>query len=306
MTSLTGWILFHVLILFFLALDLGAARRRHAAPGMRHAVVWSAVWIGLGVAFWGHVHITRGADAGLAYLTGYLIEKSLSVDNLFVFAVLFSRLAVPEEHRHALLHWGVLGALVMRGAMVLGGSALVQRFDWVIPIFGVLLLVAAWRMTSGAAKAVDPQESPVFRWLTRRFPSTERYEGGRFFTRAGPTRLFVALVLIELTDVVFALDSVPAVFAVTTDPFLVYTSNALALLGLRSLFFVLAHGMRRLPLLEKGLGLMLAFIGLKMVFSEVFHIPTVVSLGVIAGVLAAAIAASLLTSQPEGQPAEEA
>jgi tellurite resistance protein TerC len=302
--DIRAWIVFHALIFTFLAIDLGVGRSRPVEFTARRAAVFSGIWIGLGLSFAALVWVMRGANDGLAFLTAYLVEEALSVDNLFVFAILFARLGVPHEQQHRLLFFGILGVLVLRGTMIVVGVALVERFHWVIPVFGALLLFAAWRMMHGSVRQIDPGKRRLVRWFSKRFPTTDRYEGGKFFVNGQPTRLFVALLLIETTDLVFAFDSVPAVFAITSDRFIVYTSNVLAILGLRSLFFVLSHSMRRFHLLEPGLVLLLSFIGIKMLVSQFFHIPMLVSLAVIVSILLIAVVGSLMTVAREQKKTE--
>jgi tellurite resistance protein TerC len=302
--DLRAWIIFHALIFVFLAIDLGVGRKRAVEFTARRAAIFSAVWIGLGLSFATLVWVTRGSHDGLSFLTAYLVEEALSVDNLFVFAILFARLGVPFDQQHRLLFYGILGVLVLRGTMIVVGVALVERFHRVIPVFGGLLLIAAWRMMHGSVRQIDPGKRKLVRWFGERFPTANRYHGGRFFVDGQPTRLFVALLLIETTDLVFAFDSVPAVFAITSDRFIVYTSNVLAILGLRSLFFVLSHSMRRFHLLEPGLVILLSFIGIKMLASPFVHIPLLVSLVVIVSILMIAIVGSLLTVAREQKQTE--
>jgi tellurite resistance protein TerC len=289
------WILFHAGIFVILAIDLGMHRGSrqtslHAAAG------WSGVWIVVALLFWWWLGAVRGPDAAAQFLSGYLIEKALSIDNLFVFAIIFSSFGVPPALQHRVLFWGILGALLMRGAMIAVGVYLVSRLDWILYVFGALLVLTGLRLFT-RPKVPVIGENAVLRLVRRFVPVTETFEGSRFFARGAATPLLLTLIMVETTDVLFALDSVPAVFAVTTDPFIVYTSNVLAILGLRSLYFVLAGGMRRLRHLETGLAVLLIVIGAKMLLSDVIHPRPSTSLLVIAILLGTTIVASLLPSR---------
>jgi tellurite resistance protein TerC len=306
------WAAFSVVVLGLLALDLGVFNRRDHVPSTREALGWSAGWLAVATLFGLGVAHFLGRDAGLAFATGYLVEEALSVDNLFVFLVLFSYFRVPDAYKHRVLFWGILGALVMRGAMIAAGAALLHRFEWLLYVFGAFLLFTAARMAFGGGDHVDPARNPVLRLVRRVFPVTDGYRGHRFFVRepapgGGPPRrwatpLFVVLALVETTDLVFAVDSIPAVFGVTRDPFIVYTSNVFAILGLRSLFFVLSHVMERFHLLRFGLAGVLAFVGGKMLLGERWHVPMGWSLAVIALLLGSAMAASLVIPPRPGAP----
>jgi tellurite resistance protein TerC len=297
-------------VLALLALDLGVFNRRAHTPSPREALAWSAAWITLAAAFCGGVAATLGREAALAFAAAYLVEQALSVDNLFVFLVLFAYFRVPDVQRHRVLFWGILGALVMRAAMIFAGAALLERFEWLLYVFGAFLLFTAGRMAFGGGDHVDPSHNPVLRLVRRLLPVTHGYRGSHFFVRepvaaGGPPRLsatplFVVLALVETTDVVFAVDSIPAVFGVTRDPFIVYTSNVFAILGLRSLFFVLSGVIERFHLLRYGLAAVLAFVGLKMLAGHWIHVPTALSLGVIALALGASVVASLMIPAPPG------
>ncbi len=304
------WAVFSAVVLALLALDLGVFNRRAHRPSTREALTWSAVWIGLAAAFGVGIGFVEGREAGLTFATGYLVEQALSVDNLFVFLVLFAYFKVPEAQQHRVLFWGILGALVMRAAMIFAGAALLERFEWLLYVFGAFLLFTAARMAFGGGDHVDPAHNPVLRLVRRLLPVTHGYRDSHFFVRepvaaGGPPRLtatplFVVLVLVETTDVMFAVDSIPAVFGVTRDPFLVYTSNVFAILGLRSLFFVLEGVIGRFHLLRFGLAAVLAFVGLKMLLGHWVEIPTAVSLGTVAALLGASVVASLLIPPPPG------
>lgn len=294
------WLGFNVFVLAMLALDLGVFHRRAHEVSLKEAAAWSAVWISLALIFGYGIYHFRGPQAGLEFLTGYLIEKALSVDNIFVFVLVFSYFNVPSRHQHRVLFWGILGALVMRGAMIAAGAALIHRFHWVIYVFGGFLIITGIRMATHPVHAIAPEANPVIRLIRRLVPVTDRYHGQRFFThesiggqlRRVATPLFVVLVLVETTDLIFALDSIPAIFAVTSDPFLVYTSNVFAILGLRALYFLLARVIHRFHYLRLGLSTVLVFVGLKMVLADVYPVPIGVSLGIIALVLATSVAAS--------------
>jgi tellurite resistance protein TerC len=301
LTDLYSWGLFALVLGVFLAIDLFMVQRRSGPMGMRTALFWVAIWVSLGLGFALFVWQTRGVEAAGAYLTGYLIEYSLSADNVFVFAMLFAYFAVAPENQRRLLFWGVLGAIVFRAIFILGGIALINVFEPIIYFFGVLLIVTGIRMARSVDEGVDPEANAVLRLVRRRLPVTESYHGPHFFTRRNgrlmATPLFAALVAVELSDVMFAIDSVPAILAITTDPFIVLTSNGFAILGLRSLYFVLAGMLDRFVYLKIGLGAILVFAGVKMVLSDIVHLPTFLSLGVIAGVLLLSIVASLVVTR---------
>lgn len=291
------WVAFVGFVLAMLALDLGVFHRRQHAVRAREALLWSAVWIALALVFGAAVFAFIDPDKGVEYLAGYLVEKSLSVDNLFVFVVLFETLAIPDELQHRVLFWGVLSALVLRGAMIVGGAALVERFHWILYVFGAFLVLTGWKLWQRRGGPLKPGEGRVLAWVRRAIPSTPHLRGAAFVVEEGGRRvatpLLVALVAIELADVAFAVDSIPAVFAVTTDPFIVFTSNAFAILGLRALYFVLADLVARLVYLRVGLAAVLVFVGLKMLAAPFVRVPSWVSLTVIAGILGGTVLASL-------------
>ena len=286
-----------------LALDLFVLHRDAHEVSMREAALTSAAWIAVGVAFGIGVWWFAGADRAGEYFAGYLIEKSLSVDNVFVFALLFSYFAVPAKYQHRVLFWGVVGALILRAGFIAAGAALLEQFHWVIYVFGGLLLVTGIKMLRSSGHSVDPGRNPVLRLLRRRVAMTDEYHGQRFFVRQGvrwvATPMLAVLVAIETTDVVFAVDSIPAIFAVTDEPFLVFTSNAFAILGLRALYFLLAGMMGRFVYLKTGLAAILLFVGAKMLLTEVWKVPIALSLLVIASILAVAVVASLRQPEPE-------
>jgi tellurite resistance protein TerC len=298
------WLGFNAFVVALLALDLGVFNRKDHVVTVKEALAWSAFWIGLALAFNAGLYVYLGAQPALQFFTGYLIEKSLSVDNLFVFLLVFAYFRVPAASQQRVLLWGVLGALVMRGCLILVGAALIQRFHWVLYGFGAFLVVTGARMAFQPADGLHPEQNPVVR-LTRRFiPVTSTYHGSRFLVREGArwvaTPLFLALLVVEASDLVFAVDSIPAIFAVSADPFIVYTSNVFAVLGLRSLYFALSGVLDRFRFFKYGLAAVLAFVGLKMLIADVYKIPVGVALGVVAGLLAVSALASRLV--PERAP----
>lgn len=311
------WIGFNVFVLAMLAIDLGVFHRKSHAVSGKEALIWSIVWISLSLAFNAVIYFYwhrmvpdstyTNSEAALAFLTGYLIEKSLSVDNIFVFILIFSFFAVPAAYQHRILFWGILGALVMRGTLIAIGAALLEQFHWIIYIFGAFLVFTGIRMAlSNSEENVQPDKNPVVKFFRRFMPVTENFERDQFFVRrAGmimATPLFLILLVVESTDLVFAVDSIPAIFAVTQDPFIVYTSNVFAILGLRALYFLLANVMDKFQYLKVGLSAVLVFIGVKMVIVDFYHIPIGVSLGVVASILTISILASLWkarTTKPE-------
>jgi tellurite resistance protein TerC len=299
------WVGFSVFVLAMLALDLGVFHRKAHTVGMREALAWSAVWIALALGFNAGIWIAFGAKPGMEFLTGYVIEKALSVDNIFVFLVLFSYFAVPSAYQHRVLFYGILGALVMRAVFILLGAALLEAFHWTIYVFGAILLVTAVKLLVHRGEEVHPERNPVVRLFKRFVPMIAEYRGASFFVREGSrwvaTPLLLVLVTVEATDLVFAVDSIPAIFAVTRDPFIVYTSNIFAILGLRALFFLLAGAIGRLYYLKTGLAAVLAFVGVKMLVSEIYPIPVAVSLSVIVLILGGAAVASFLRG-PEPAP----
>ena len=299
------WIGFLAVIGALLALDLFVFHRKPGEVTIRSAALTSAFWIGLGVAFGLLVLAWLGSEKAVEYYSGYLIEESLSVDNVFIFSLVFTAFAIPKDLQYRVLFWGVIGALVMRLAMILIGAALIERFEWMLLVFGAFLVftgIRMWLSTRREGEA-DPAANPIVRFARRRLPFTDRLDGQRFLTRMGGRRvatpLLLALVVVEVSDLVFAVDSIPAVFAVTRDPFIVYTSNAFAILGLRSLYFFLADLKDRFRYLTHGLSIVLVFVGLKLLLGDSLHLPPWVSLAVIAVVLGASMAISLLGSRRE-------
>ncbi len=307
------WFAFIGGVLGMLALDLGVFHRKAHTVSVREAATWSAVWVALSLAFAALVYVWQGPDKGLEFITGYLIEKSLAVDNIFVFVLVFSFFATPPIYQHRVLFWGVIGALLMRGVMIFLGAALIEQFHWILYVFGGILLLTGVRMLFQRHDAdVDLNKNPAIRLARRVFKVSDDYDGQKFFTVKNGVRmatpLFLVLIFIEFTDLVFAVDSIPAIFAITTDPFIVFTSNVLAILGLRSMYFLLAGVVHRFVYLKTGLSLILVFIGVKMLLLDVFKIPTAVSLGVVAGILTLSIVLSLLKTARQGtlpQPKRE-
>ena len=320
--SIWLWVGFNVFVLAMLALDLGVFHRKSHAVSGREALIWSVVWISLSLVFnlliyffWDRMmpdSAYTNSEAALAFFTGYLIEKSLSVDNIFVFILIFSFFAVPAAYQHRVLFWGILGALVMRGALIAVGAALLKEFHWIIYVFGAFLIFTGIRMALHREEELHPEKNPVVKFFRRFMSVTKTFEGDKFFVRhAGrlmATPLFLILLIVESTDLVFAVDSIPAIFAVTQEPFIVYTSNVFAILGLRALYFLLANVMDKFQYLKIGLSAVLTFIGVKMVIVDFYHIPVGVSLVVVAGILTVSILASLwkarLTETEKLNPAE--
>ena len=300
-SDLCTWIVLGVVVTGMLALDLFVFHRDAHEVSLREAAAWSAVWIGLGLAFGGFVFAWRGTQAGSEYLAGYLIEKSLSMDNVFLFALLFSYFAVPARYQHRVLFWGVLGAMAFRAIFIAAGTTLLDAFHVLIYGFGLLLLLTGVRMWRAKVHAVHPERNLVLRLVRRVIPIADDYDGQRLFTRHGrklvATPLFAVLVVVETTDIMFAIDSIPAIFAVTTDPFLVFSSNAFAILGLRSLYFLLAGVIDRFVYLRQGLAALLVFAGAKILVADVWAMPVVASLVVIVAILGVAIAASAVADR---------
>lgn len=290
------WILFNLFVVVMLALDLGVLNRRAHTVSFREALGWSAMWVSLALAFAVVVYFWHGKRESLEFVTGYVIELSLSIDNLFVFLVLFRYFRVPREHQHKVLFWGILGALLMRGAFILAGVGLIRRFEWITYVFGILLIFSGLKLLRGEQE-IDPGKNPVLRLFRRWIPVTEEYEGGRFWVRRDRiygTPLLVVLLMVETTDVLFAVDSIPAILAITLNAFIVYTSNVFAILGLRSMYFALAGVIDLFQYLHYGLSVVLVFIGVKMLVSHYYRIPTGVALGVVVGVLGIAVLLSLI------------
>ena len=303
------WAVFGVVVVAMMVLDLAVLHRNPHEVKVREALTWSGIWIGLAMAFMVLVYIWRGRAVALEFLTCYLIEESLSVDNLFVFLVAFSYFRVPARYHHKALFWGIIGAVVMRAGFIGAGVELIGRFEWLVFALGALLIVTGIRMGVHQEQDIHPERNPVLRLFRRVFPVTEDYHEARFFIRRSgrwfATPLFVVLLVIESTDVVFAIDSVPAALAITLDPFVVYTSNVFAILGLRSLYFALAGIMPMFVFLHYGLSVILVFTGVKMIGAHWVRIPLGVSLGVVAGVLAISVIASVLHARGKRETGNE-
>ena len=305
------WVGFIMFVLAMLAIDLGVFHRKAHAISIKEATIWSIVWISLSMLFnlglyffWDNISFDStysNSEAALAFLTGYLIEKSLSVDNIFVFVLLFTYFAVPAAHQHRVLFWGIIGALIMRGTLIAVGAALLKEFHWIIYIFGVFLIYTGFRMASHQNEDLKPDQNVLLKFIRRVMPVTNTYEGDKFFVRrAGrlmATPLLVVLLVVESTDLVFAVDSIPAIFAVTQDAFIVFTSNVFAILGLRSLYFLLAGVVDKFHYLKLGLSVVLVFVGIKMVIVDLYKIPVGLSLGVIAAILTTSIIASVIRAR---------
>ncbi len=305
--SIWMWGGFVAFVLAMLALDLGVFHRKAHAVTVKEAATWSLVWVALALAFNGLIWAGFGPDRGMEFLTGYLIEKALSVDNIFVFVLIFGAFSVPAAYQHRVLFWGILGALVMRALFVGLGAALLASFHWVIYLFGAFLLITGIKMLVLRDQGFDPRQNPVFRLFKRLVPAVDEYHGPAFTVvrdgRRYATPLLLVLVAVELTDLVFAVDSVPAIFAVTRDPFIVFTSNIFAILGLRSLYFLLAGIVHRFRHLKVGLSLVLVFVALKMLVVDLYKVPVAWSLGIIALLIGGSMLASRLLPEPHARAA---
>ena len=280
-----------------LVLDLGVFHRRTHVVRFREALLWSAMWIALAAVFAVLVYFWRGRGPSLEFVTGYVIELSLSVDNLFVFLLIFRYFQVPTVHQHKVLFWGILGALIMRAIFILAGVGLIRQFHWIIYIFGALLVYSGIKLFRQENAEIHPEKNPLLRLFRRWIPVTKDYEGAKFFVRRPglyATPLFIVLLVVETTDVLFAVDSIPAILAITLDAFIVYTSNVFAILGLRSMYFALAGMMELFHYLHYGLSLVLIFVGGKMLVSHYYQIPTELALGIVAGILSISVVASML------------
>jgi len=296
--SIGAWLAFNGLILALLALDLGIIHRKARVVGLREALIWNVVWILAALAFWQVVIRLYGTQSGLEYLTGYVIERALSVDNIFLFVVIFRYFAVPAEHQRRVLYWGILGALVMRGGFILAGAALVAAFHWVLYAFGVFLVWSGVHLLWDQDAAPEPDRNPLVRLAVRIFPVTPKFHGPRFLVRLKDgwhaTPLLVVLLVVETTDLMFALDSIPAIFGITRDPFIIYTSNVFAILGLRAMYFLVAALLPHFRFLKQGLSAILVLIGVRMLTESFVDIPTGLTLAVVCAILGAAAVASWL------------
>lgn len=315
------WIVFIVVIIFFLALDLGVFNRKAHVIKTKEASIWTAIWVSVALAFSGVIWwvFSNGLvenptnltphSAVLKYITGYLIELSLSIDNVFVIAVIFSSFGIPDKYQHRVLFWGILGAIVFRGLMIFFGVALINKFDWIIYVFGAFLLYTAYKMLTSSSEKFDPRKSSMYRLIRKFFPVSHIMDGDRFFIRRmgvrAATPLFVALMIIELTDVLFALDSIPAILAITADPFIVFSSNILAILGLRSMYFLISRMLQKFRYINYSLVVILSFVGIKMILAHHVSMPEWLSLSVISLSLLAGVLASLYIPVKEEVVAED-
>lgn len=301
------WVIFTLAVVVLLVIDLLVFNREAHKISLTEATWWSVFWIGLALAFNVGVWLYMGPTQGATFLAGYLLEKALSVDNLFVFTLLFSYFHIPNKYQHRVLFWGIFGALVMRALMIFAGVALIREFEWVFYVFGAFLLITGTRMLTRGDETPDPSENPILNFLRSHLPVTEQLHEERFIVKMGSRRyvtpLFLVLIMIELTDLVFALDSIPAILGITQEPFIVYTSNVMAILGLRALYFVLAGAIERFEYLDMGVSIVLIFIGIKMIVEQLgLHVPLPVSLGVIVGILLISTIASIVKRRraPQG------
>jgi tellurite resistance protein TerC len=297
-TNIWFWVGFIAFVLSMLALDLGVFNKTPHVVSAKEAGIWTSVWVALALIFAAGLAYFVDQATALTFLTGYVVEESLSIDNIFVIVLIFQYFAVPPQYQHRVLFWGILGALIMRGIFIALGAALLARFEWIIYIFGALLVFTGIRMALKQDEEFDAEQNPVVKLVRRYLPLTESYRGKHFFTmengKRHATPLFLVLVLVEFTDLIFAVDSIPAIFGITRDPFLVFTSNIFAIMGLRSLFFLLANVVQKFHLLKYGLAVILTYVGVKMMIEKWVHIPVMVSLSVVLGVLALSIIASLI------------
>lgn len=298
MNQILLWIAFNLFVLAMLALDLGVFHRKAHEVQIKEALGWTAIWITLALLFNLGVYFWRGPEPALEFLTGYLIEKALSVDNIFVFLLIFSYFDVPLLYQHKVLFWGILGALVMRALFIVMGITLIQKVHWVVYVFGGFLILTGIKIALQEGKEIRPERNPVLRIFRRFMPVSDRYENGRFFIRKEgrylSTPLFIVLLVVETTDIVFAVDSIPAILAITLDPFIVYTSNVFAILGLRALYFAFAGMMQLFKYLHYGLSGILVFVGIKMILASVWKIPIGIALGVVVGILLISVIASII------------
>jgi TerC family integral membrane protein len=295
------WIGFNIFVLAMLTLDLGVFHRKAHVIKIKEALVWSGVWITLALLFNLGIYLWRGPETALEFLAGYLIEKSLSVDNIFVFLLIFSYFGVPPLYQHKVLFWGILGALIMRAVFIATGITLIEKFHWTIYLFGAILVLTGVKMALQKERKIQPERNPVIRLFRRWVPVTEDYAQDRFFVKKGgrylATPLFIVLIVVETTDVIFAVDSIPAILAITLDPFIVYTSNVFAILGLRALYFALSGIMELFHHLHYGLSVVLVFVGIKMLLTGLYKIPVSIALSVVAGILLVSVMASIFDKE---------
>jgi len=304
MSRIALFVAFNVGVLAMLAIDLGIFNKKAHTISVKEAATWSSIWIVLSLGFAGVIYWLHGPQSALEFVTGYLIEYSLSIDNIFVIVLIFAYFRIPEKYQHRVLFWGIIGALLMRGSMIAAGAFLIERFHWIIYVFGAFLIFTGIRMATHDESDIEPEANPVLRLVRRLLPVTHDYRGQAFFVKEAPKRgdvirlmatpLFVVLVLVETTDLIFAVDSIPAIFAVTRDPLIVYTSNVCAILGLRSLYFLLAGVIHTFRFLKLGVAVVLTFVGAKMLLGSVYVIPIHISLLVIVALLATAVGASVM------------
>jgi tellurite resistance protein TerC len=303
------WIIFNLFLVGMLALDLGLFHRKAKVISPREALIWSGIWVSISLTFAAVVFAWQGTQAGTEFLTGYMIEWSLSIDNVFVFALIFTFFKVPAAYQYRVLFWGVVSALIMRGILIVSGAALLANFHWIIFIFGGFLIFSGVRIAFHDESKADPTRNPIVRIFQRFVPTSDDYDGQKFFTRKNgkllATPLLTVLIAVEATDLAFAVDSIPAIFAVTDEPFIVFTANALALLGLRSLYFALSGIMHKFSYLKVGLAMVLVFVGIKMLLSDVFHLPALASLVVVLSILIGSVIASLIRNKLNPEPISE-
>lgn len=297
------WIGFLAFVLLMLALDLGVFHRKSHEVKIKEALIWSAVWISIALLFNYGIYVYMGEVKAMEFLTGYVIEKSLSIDNLFVFIMIFSYFNVDKKYQHKVLFWGIIGALIMRSIFIFAGVALINKFHWIIYIFGAFLIFTGVKMLFQKDEKMDPNKNPLVRLFKRFYPVTDTMHGDRFFVKINAktfaTPLFVVLLLVEFTDLIFAVDSIPAIMAITSDPFIIFTSNVFAILGLRALYFALAGITQYFHYIKYGLSAILVFVGLKMVLVDFYKIPVMISLFTILGILVISVVASLLFPKKE-------
>lgn len=296
--SIYHWLVFLVFLVLMLVIDLGVFNKKSHTVSNKEALIWSAVWIVLALIFNAGVYWFYGHGKALEFLTGYLLEKSLSVDNLFIFVVLFGYFNVPKQYQHKVLYWGIIGAIIMRGVLIVIGTALITKFSWIIYIFGGFLVITGFKMAFSNDEKVEPDKNPVVKLFKKFFPIKPEFVKDKFFVKENlklfATPLFIVLIIVESTDLIFAFDSIPAILAITQDPFIVFTSNAFAILGLRALYFVFANFVDKFRFLKYGLAIVLVYIGVKMLISGFYHIPTLFSLSFLLIVLTVSVLASLM------------
>ena len=302
-TDLSFWIGFNVFVLLMLALDLGVFNRKAHEVSIKEAMIWTGVWVTLAMCFNGLIYYWQGEVKALEFFTGYVIEKALSIDNIFVFVLIFSYFKIPAIHQHKILFWGIIGALIMRAAFIFAGVALLEKFHWTIYVFGAILIYTGYKMLTQKEIIIEPEKNPLIKLFRRVMPVTNELHSSKFFVKQDgkwfATPLFLVLLLIETTDLIFAADSIPAILAITQDHFIVYTSNVFAILGLRSLYFALARMIDKFRYLSKGLALILIFVGLKMLLVDFYKLPIQIALLVIVIILALSIATSLMTDKKQ-------